>query len=238
MDFSLEDLSSTIVVIGSFNPPIFTPEWLEKHNLIGSDDVKSAQEHASLVLTADISRFETEKFALQIVKNQCVIGTKGPVTPALLDLVVGIFGLVQQTPVTAVGLNYLAEYKFFEPAKYHKIGDTLAPKNIWEKLLPESGNCSVGLSSLAVQIDPYKRGEKPSENTLGQSKTITISPTLDKNYFIKMSLNDHYPIIVPKASRESATTILIDILKTQWESSLKFATDNFELVLSTAIHQN
>ena len=86
MEPTLEIFSLQIVILGNFNPPVISPSWLNKNVLIGDEDTKSAMESASLAITPDISRFETEWFSMQVIKEQFVLHSKGPVTPALKDL--------------------------------------------------------------------------------------------------------------------------------------------------------
>jgi hypothetical protein len=46
----VESFGSSIVVLGSFNPVIFSPDWLEFHKLIGKDDAASARKSDAFIL--------------------------------------------------------------------------------------------------------------------------------------------------------------------------------------------
>jgi hypothetical protein len=39
----VRDTKASVVAVGSFNPLIFQPHWLEKHDLIGEHEAKAAE---------------------------------------------------------------------------------------------------------------------------------------------------------------------------------------------------
>jgi hypothetical protein len=155
-----DSFSSAIVAVGAFNPAILTPDWLEKNQLIGSDDAENARNFEGLIISQQVTVFETDWFALQVLDNQFSLTSKGALSPTLRDLASGIFALVPHTPVTALGLNFLGDYKMPSLDQYHKVGDILAPKDIWSKIYPPEEN-SVGLMSLSVKIQNGKREDTP-----------------------------------------------------------------------------
>ena len=55
----------SIVLLGSFNPKIFQPEWFFRQELLSEDEVKDAD---IKVIAPQISHFETERFA-EIFRN-------------------------------------------------------------------------------------------------------------------------------------------------------------------------
>lgn len=233
MEPTLDIFASQVVVVGSFNPPVLTPSWLEANKLIGSGDAEFAMQSESLAITPEISRFETEWFSIQILKQQFALMSKGPVTPALKDLLIGIFTLLPHTPVTAIGLNSIAHYRIGTTAAYHMIGDILAPKPIWNKFYPDSKKQNVGLESLTVVINSVARGEDISP--MARVKRITLSPSDKlKSNGIQLFLNDHFPIFVEKGSKVSPCDMLLDISEKNWQSSMDEATVTFLGILSAA----
>jgi hypothetical protein len=233
MEPTLEVFGSQVVVVGSFNPPVLTPGWLEANKLIGSGDAEFAMQNESLAITPEISRFETEWFTVQILKQQFALMSKGPVTPALKDLLVGIFTLLPHTPVTAIGLNSIAHYRIGTTADYHMIGDVLAPKEIWNTFYPESKRQNVGLESITMVINPSERGV-PTAAT-DRVKRITLSPSDKiKSNGIQIFLNDHFPILPEKSSKVSSCDMLLDITENHWQSSMNDATSAFVGILKAA----
>lgn len=68
-----ETFSSSIVAIGDFNPAIFSPDWLERNDLIGEGDAETAREGnygRQMLVSHQVSTFETAWFALQVLENQ------------------------------------------------------------------------------------------------------------------------------------------------------------------------
>ena len=64
MSFSLEIFNASIVLVGDFNPAIFTPDWLESHQLIGPADAKTARDDVNIFISHQVTRLETEWFIL------------------------------------------------------------------------------------------------------------------------------------------------------------------------------
>jgi hypothetical protein len=133
---SLESLSASIVAVGSFNPPIFSVDWLQSSGLVGADDAAATRSREDYVVSRQITRYQTELASIQVFDSQFSITSVGPVTPALCDLATGIFDLLPHTPVTALGLNFMGHYKTENLSTYHHIGDALAPKGIWGEIFP------------------------------------------------------------------------------------------------------
>lgn len=233
MEPTLEIFSLQIIILGSFNPPVISPFWLNKNLLIGDEDMKSAMEVNSLAITPDISRFETEWFSIQVIKEQFVMNSKGPVTPALKDLVTGIFTLLEHTPLSAIGINSIAHYKIYSVDEFHKIGDVLAPKNIWNSIYPESDSQSVGLHQVTLEINPFKR---ESEASVGNYKRVTLSRSDKLPHSIYFIFNDHNLITIEKNSMKTASEKLLEIVDSNWDTSQQEAKTLFSSVLHQAIN--
>ena len=138
MAYTAEIFTSTIVALGNFNPA--TSHWLEQNGLIGADDAAGIREGADgsqLVLSRQVTTCESAWFSLQVLQDRFTVASKGVLSPAFKDLVVGILQLVPHTPITAVGLNFLAHFKLPSKEQYFQVGDVLAPKEIWENLFPD-----------------------------------------------------------------------------------------------------
>lgn len=234
MEPTLEIFGMQINVLGSFNPPVITPAWLSANKLLGEEDEKFAWESESLVITPEISRFETEWFSIQIIKQQLVLNSKGPVAPNLKDLIVGIFTLLGHTPISALGINSLAHYKIYSVAEFHKIGDVLAPKSIWNSMYPETENQSVGLTQISIQVSPFNRADVMKSN--GKAKNISLSRSDKIPHSIYFTFNDHYPISIENYTLDTDSELLIDLVQRNFDSSQEEAKNLFANVLNTAIN--
>jgi hypothetical protein len=183
-----EILTSSIIAVGDFNPAIFTPDWLERNSLIGKDDadiVREGSQRKSLIVSHQVASFETKWFALQVLENQFSLTSKDALSPAFKDLAAGVFQLVPHTPVTAVGLNFMGHFKLATEAEYYRIGDLLAPKDIWKTLYPDD---AAGLADLTIRIQHWKRGEPLKTK---DEKRISVQPSNLIKFGVYMSYNDY-----------------------------------------------
>lgn len=233
MAYSSEIFTSSIVAVGDFNPVIFTPDWLERNNLIGEGDAIDAREGSQgrpLLISHQVTTFECEWFVLQVLENQFSLTSKGPLSPALKDLATGIFQLVSQTPVKAVGLNFIEHFKFSDSAEYHKVGDILAPKDIWSTLYTD---VSVGMEQMVIVFqDGIRDGTPESKN----QKRITVQPSSQFKYGISLLLNDHHDVD-NKDDELLPAERLTRIIDEQWELTLIEAQEVFKKVLTTVIEK-
>jgi hypothetical protein len=231
--YTPEILSSTIVALGDFNPAIFSPDWLEKNGLVGKADADTAREGSreqQLLVSHQASTFETKWFGLQVLENQFILSSKDALSPALKDLAVGIFQLVPHTPIRALGLNFQAHFKMTNEDEYHRIGDVLAPKGIWNSLYPED---SAGLGNITIRIQHWKRGDPEPKSK--DHKNIALQPSNVLKMGVYMSYNDHHDIITSAEDRTSSAERVIAIIDSGWEPSWHDAIRVFEGVLSAAL---
>lgn len=231
MTHTAEILSSSIVAVGDFNPAIFSPDWLERNNLIGKGDAEAARDarQGSLLISHEVTAFETDWFALQVLETRLSLTSKGALSHAFKDLAVGIFQLVPHTPVTAVGLNFLAHYNLASEAEYHMVGDVLAPKDIWKTLFPGE---SPGLADLTIRIQPCIRGELLKTK---DEKRITLRPSDKFKFGVYLSYNDHHDVIAPNEDNLRPAERVLSIIEKRWESSWKDSIRAFDGLLSGAI---
>lgn len=231
MPHTAEILASSIVVVGNFNPAIFSPDWLEKNGLIGNEDAEVAREGSEgtqIIVSKQVATFETGWFSLQVLDNRFALTSKGALSPAFKDLAVGIFQLVPHTPVIAVGLNFAAHFRLQSEDDYHLVGDVLAPKSIWDTLYPD---CMIGLGELTVIIQQGVRGKIPETN---DAKRITLQPSTRIKYGIHLSYNDHHDVRTATDNIRAAE-LVAEIIDNQWNASWQDAIRAFDTVLSMAL---
>lgn len=219
------------MAVGNFNPAIFTPDWFELNQLIGSSDANAAREKASknaMLVTQQLATFETPWFVLQVLENQFSLTSKEALTPAFRDLAVGTFQLVPHTPITGVGLNFMAHYRLESENDYHKIGDRLAPKELWNGFYAES---AAGMAALSIRIQP---GSRNSPVKTGDFKQITVQPSKTVRCGVFFASNDHHEIqkgtIDSRPARMAAS-----IIDEKWEESWHDAERVFQGVLDTIL---
>ena len=232
MAHTAEILTSSIVAVGDFNPAIFSPDWLERNKLIGEGDAAAAREGSQgrpLLVSHQVSTFESEWFALQVLENQFSLTSKGALSPAFKDLAAGIFQLVSHTPLNAVGLNFTGHFKLASQEEYHKVGDVLAPKDIWNSLYPDE---SAGMEQITIL---FKRGTRDKPVDTKDEKRITVQPSRSLKFGVIVSLNDHHDVTTASEDNLTPAERVALIIDSQWELALKDAVGLFDKVLSMAL---
>lgn len=232
MPYTAETLTSSIVAVGHFNPAIFSPDWLELNGLIGKDDadiVRQGSQRESLIVSHQVAVFETKWFALQVLESQFSLTSKDALSPAFKDLAVGIFQLVPHTPITAVGLNFLAHFRLAGEQAWHKVGDRLAPKDIWQALYP---NDSPGLQDVTIRIQRWTRGEPIKTR---DEKRISVQPSTKIKFGAFLTYNDHHDVSNGDEDGPRPGERVATVIDTQWESSWQDAVRVFDGVLSMAL---
>ncbi len=134
----LENLN--ILVLGSFNPTIFHPLWFKQHNLISNSDLIFTEEKSSVkLLHPQITQFTLSWCEIEIQTNRFLIQTtQEAYFEQLFDLAIGVFTLLQHTPITAVGINYLTNQSLDQADKFDFLNNFYSSKlkEIYRGFLP------------------------------------------------------------------------------------------------------
>jgi hypothetical protein len=227
-----EVFQSSVVCIGAFNPPIVTPEWLNRHKLIGDDDADRARKNLSLLITPQVAQFESLWFGVQILENQFTVNSKGVVTHAFRDLAAGILSLLPQTPITAMGMNFMAHYKLASIAEYHQFGDALAPKSVWKNLVKKDGH-QAGLATLTMQIREMSREKMSVANQ--DVVSITAQPSTQFPHGIFLMYNDHRVLSNKDDDEKMPAERAAELLDSDWECVQDEAKKAFGVLIQDAL---
>ena len=205
---------SGIVLLGSFNPAIFQPAWLVKHELIDEEeyeDVKLSLVHNELTeFRVKIGKIRVEPQRFQIVSKE------EPFVESL-DLVLGIFSnLLPHTPIAQVGINYSVHFALEAAEQRHRLGRALAPIEPWgvwgQTLDGEVPDNRGGLRSLVME-EP-----RPNGRDIGHRR-VHVEPSVRQNLVdpkvgVHMLVNDHFELKEPDA------TLAMDWLAERFDASL------------------
>lgn len=202
MDRIPEISSSAVVLLGSFNPTIFQPEWFARQKLLPVDEAEKA---IVKVVVPQVCQFETERFYLQVTNDRFQAGSKPNTEPASLpDLVGGTFFILEHTPVKGMGLNRAMHFALGSEEQWHQFGDILAPKQRWNEVLKGRP----GMRSLSIQtVDPN-----------GSVLTVKVEPSAQVKFGVYFDTNQHY-----SAPEKEPLRFLMETLKQRWESSQEYA---------------
>ncbi len=198
---TLEISAASIVLVGSFNPAIFQPEWFARNGLLPQGEVDGA---GVQLIHPQVTQFETERFVVQITTDRFSALTKPNTTAEpLSDLVRGTFYILEHTPVNAIGLNRLMHFAIGSEEGWHKLGDKLAPKEPWKDVLKGRP----GLRSLDILAQ---------ETQNGPTVMVRIQPSLQVQWGAYFEVNEHYP-----GTEQSGLKSLMEILQNRWEEAQK-----------------
>lgn len=209
-----------VALIGSFNPAIFHPEWFLHQKFISEEEAKSSETLVNVV-GRDVTEIQLYGMKLLCMNDRLSLSTSNISKAARMqDLLMQMFTTLSHTPITACGINPHAHYRVENVNYWHKIGHTLAPKElIWNELVEQPGMQSLLIKAL-------RKGEFPGEIYLG------VEPSLDTRYHpgIFVRSNYHYPL--PKDLLQSgAIELLLKFLKAEWEPACGMARRVAEKIL-------
>lgn len=188
--FDFEKFDASVVVLGSLNPAIATPDWLRRKGLITDSDFESAIQTIQASAPQGIFSFSCDWFALNAIPQKLSVLTKQGSSPRVRDLVAGVFQYLGETPVTAVGVNFHADIKFHQPADYYLFGDVLAPKGVWHSEFPAE-KFAVGVKSLTMEIREGPRQDGYPSEISPNFRMLTIEPSAQSVGVVSMRLNIH-----------------------------------------------
>ena len=194
-----------IVLRGDFNAAIFHPSWLAAEDLIRLQEAEAAEIE---IVHPKVAVFTTEWLQLRVFGDRFQAGTvQEAYYEALRDLVVGVFTLLNHTPLRLMGMNQDFHYRLESEEAWHTVGHRLAPKEYWKAALNNPG-----MRSLTVE------GRRP-DNLDGYIR-VKVEPSNRVQFGVYVEVNDHYEL-PPISETPTGTSRAIDILSKQWSESME-----------------
>jgi len=205
----------SIVLIGTFNPLLFQPEWFGKNEVISMDDLEFARNKDNIlptIITPQLTLFRTSQLSIRIDENRFqVVAEKEPLI-TIKDFVKKTFEKLGGLKIIAYGFNYNAHYQFNSISEIHAFADKLTPKQYWSSFLGKdvSGDDrKSGLSSLQMF--------KAKENGEGQI-LIALQRSAPVKNGIYLNCNDHTNI----NEDDSAAEIVMEKIEDSFEESFRY----------------
>ncbi|NVN93984.1 MAG: hypothetical protein HXX18_01745 [Bacteroidetes bacterium] len=192
----------SIVFIGDFNPVIFQPFWLSSKELIREDEAKNAKID---IIHNEIVKYELDWINIEITRNRCVFKTtKEPYFDPLKDLVIGIFKILNETPIKSFGLNHTYELSLQTKEKYYNFGSKLTPLNYWDEELNDPR---------LMQLEVFEKERSDFKNG---SRRIRITPSSDQTipFGVSININNHYDL-----KSEVKKIDYITLLEDNWKTT-------------------
>lgn len=195
-----------IVILGSFNPVIITPYWLAGKNLIRESDANNANVR---IIHNEIADYDLEWATLNITQKKFRITCKQvPFFEITIDLIVGIFSILKETPITSFGFNHNKAISLKNKERLYEFGNKLSPLSNWSGFLNDPR-----LQRIDILESESKQKEEGSVTV-----TILSSVDLDIQYGVSININDHYNF-----SLKGGKKFLALYLKEYWPNSINIA---------------
>ena len=221
----------SVVLLGSFNPAIFTPAWFSLHEILP----KSAADNADLqVAHGQLAVFSTEWLQLHVTPDRFHATTQQGPLVRVRDLVARVFREhLFHTPVKAIGINREIHFRANSPAARDRVGRRLAPVEPWGEIAEtlELGGEDGGMTSLTM------RGSRPDRRPPGGHINVTVEPSVRiddgrSGLGLYVHINDHYAM---DDTAPDGRAKLLGFLEDGFELSIRRADDIVNHVMSLAV---
>ena len=217
-----------IVVLGSFNPAIFTPAWFALHSLLPESVAESAE---LKVAHQQITQFDADWLKLQVTTDRFSVETSQAPHVRARDLVARVFGEhLSHTPLRGFGINRRVHFRVRSAAEQNRIGRMLAPVEPW-------GTCGrdlrlddahAGLKSLTMsQLRPEGRPK-------GGAINVTVEPSVrivEARSGVYVQVNDHYVI---EGTDPGTAERLMELFEANFDTSLRRSDKIIDHIMSLA----
>ena len=217
---------TTIVLVGSFNPAIFTPAWFELHELLpqGTSEIAKLE-----VAHPQTTVFTAEWLHLNVTAERFSAETVQAPDIRVRDLVVRTFREhLNHTPLRAIGINRSVHFNVRSLADRDRVGRMLAPIEPWGAWAEELGLDGLhgGMTSLTMsQINPNGRPK-------GGQINVKVEPSMrigEGRTGVYVSVNDHYQFDV---DQPEATEAVIRVTEHDFDVSVKRSNKLIDHVMS------
>lgn len=179
-----------IIVLGDFNPAVFTPAWFALHDLLPKNVADSAD---LKVAHPRVAEFDADWLSLQVTDDRFVATTSQAPWVRVRDLVVRVFKeQLVHTPLRACGVNRWVHFRLRSADDRDRIGRTLAPTAPW-------GACGrgLGLDSEGGGMRSLTMSQlRPEGRPAGGQINVTVEPSVQvpDGMGIYVHVNDHYAV--------------------------------------------
>ena len=217
-----------VVLLGDFNPAIFTPAWFALYELLP----RGVAENAELqVAHNQVTEFRADWLTLQVTTERFLAATAQAPLVRVRDLVSRVFKeLLYHTPLRAVGINRNVHFPVRSVAERDHVGKSLAPVAAWgpwsDKLALDSEHG--GMTSLKMsQLHPKDRPP-------GSEINITVQPSNrigSGRIGVFVGVNNHYEVndVGPRAAAS-----LMELFEKNFDPSLRCSDGIIDHVMSLA----
>jgi hypothetical protein len=180
----------SIVLVGHFNPLIFSPAWFARNGIVSDAEADSA---VVGIIHPDIANFNLGKIQIQVERTRFNAETAEAPWVALCDFVIKTFAeFLVHTPINQMGINRTVHFSVGSETTRNKIGHTLAPLGPWgrwgQEMMASDTTARAGFSNITM-LQPKIVNKEITGHHQAQ---VQPSTHLRGNAGIFMNVNDHY----------------------------------------------
>ncbi|MFD3265276.1 hypothetical protein [Phenylobacterium ferrooxidans] len=213
---------ASIVLLGNFNPAIFSPAWFALQDLIPDFDPLTA---VVQVIHGEYTEFSAGPLKVSVQPERFAIETMDEPFVKSLDVVLGTFGsALGHTPIRQVGINYIIHFALDTAGQRMKLGRALAPVEPWGGWGQDVGAQSPevdtpgGLRSLVMEES------EPEGRSKGGYRRVHIEPSVREEFVnahvgVYMIVNDHF-VIDPSTDAPIDASKGMTILSDKFDGSI------------------
>ena len=217
----------SIVVVGNFNPAIFTPAWFALHDLLPESAAAGAN---LLVAHPQITHFQADWLDLQVTTDRFKSETLLAPHIRVRDLTARVFKEhLPHTPLRAVGINRALHFRVRDLGARDRIGRKLAPVEpwgAWSQRLGASGKQG-GMTALTMtQVAPEGR-------PAGDRINVTVEPSNrigEDALGVYVGVNDHYT--AGETEEHQIGGRLMEVLEENFDHSLAWSESIINHIMS------
>jgi hypothetical protein len=221
----------SIVVKGAFNPALFSPAWMLSEQLVG----KAEYDKINIdVITQGIASFSMAWLQVTVTQDTFQVQTQDrDEFERARDVAIGVLKSLPHVPVAALGINRDVHFSVESYEDLNRIGDALAPKEIWKNSLRLPGLRD--LTVWAVREDLFAGHVQVA---VQPSNSVPIGLFIAHNdhfdlYDVEVQPNDRskpmFSMGIGEASAEK-NGIAVRMLSESWSQSMARAVSVFETV--------
>lgn len=149
----LRDRNVSTVLLGRFNPLIFSPDWLFANGAIGPVEAEEARLEGLEIMSPAVTSIKLGSMKLLVEEQRFMLVVGDEPFVRAKDFPATCFAVLRHTPVHAVGINFNETLIGNDEASWHRLGDRLAPKEPWGDFVPRDDGAERrgGLRSIAME---------------------------------------------------------------------------------------
>lgn len=211
--------SASVVLLGSFNPRIFNPDWLNLHKLVSEAEKNDSEIN---IIHEDVASMRIGTKNIHIEQSRFSIDSTEAPFVALADFVGSLFGTVlPQTPVSRLGMNRIVHFRAPSEEARNKVGRLLAPLEPWgewgEEIASKPPAARGGARTIIMQ---NARHEDNIRGGTSANIQPSVLPVLG-NSGVYVAINDDYCIVEEK--QEIVSAKLLALLADRFDHSMQLA---------------